>query len=289
MTVYTQPDRRFRRARRPVTRNRGAARLWLRMARRVCLSSAIVVGGHQVVALLLAAPFLAVDHIIVRGNSQLSESEVLALVSGLVGENILAVDLEAHRQRLMTSLWLRDGTLRRILPSTVEVLVTERRPIAVARFADRLYLVDKRGTVIDRHKPRFAEFDLPIIDGLATPDTQATVVDPGRMALATRLLEELVPHPEVLDIISQINVSDPYDAVVLLNADPALLHLGGDRFLERLRFYAELALVLRARVDDIDYVDLRFIPRVVVGPVGHVAPARAGPRNQLVRALAVVR
>ena len=47
------------------------------------------------------------------------------------------------------------------------VRVTERRPIAAARFADQLYLVDEQGTVIDRHGPRFAEFDLPIIDGLA--------------------------------------------------------------------------------------------------------------------------
>ncbi|MEE2612640.1 MAG: cell division protein FtsQ/DivIB, partial [Acidobacteriota bacterium] len=89
--------------------------------------------------------------------------------------------------------------------------------------------------------------------------------------------------------ISQIDVSDPYDAVVLLNDDPVLLHLGGDQFLERLRFYAELAPALRARVADIDYVDLRFGPRVYVAPVGHVAPARAGPRNQFVRAPAGLR
>ncbi len=276
MSVHMHTDRRFRRARRPARRTRGVARRWLRMARRCCLIGALVVGGYQAVARLLVAPFLVVDHIIVRGNDQLSESEVLALVSGLLGENILTVDLETHRQHLMASPWLRDGTLRRILPSTVEVRVTERRPIAAARFADQLYLVDEQGTVIDRHGPRFAEFDLPIIDGLAVPDTGATVVDPGRMALVTRLLEQLAPHPEVLDLISQIDVSDPYDAVVLLNDDPALLHLGGDRFFERLRFYAELRPALRSRVADIDYVDLRFDPRVYVGPVGHPAPASAG-------------
>ena len=289
MRVDTQTDRRFRRARRPARRTRGAARWWLRMTRCVCLTGAVVIGAYQAETLLLRAPFLAVDDIVVRGNDQLLESEVLALVSGLFGENLLAVDLEAHRQRLVASPWLRNGTLRRILPSTVEVLVTERLPVAVARFADRLYLIDERGTVIDRHGPRFAEFDLPIIDGLATPDTQAAVVDPGRMALAAQVLEQLGPHPEVLDVISQIDVSDPYDAVVLLNDDPVLLHLGGDQFLERLRFYAELAPALRARVADIDYVDLRFGPRVYVGPVGHVAPARAGPRNQFVRAPAGVR
>jgi len=236
---------------------------------------------------MLTAPFLAVDTIIVRGNDQLSEREVLAAVSGLRGENILALDLEAHRQRLVTSPWLSDGSLRRLLPSTVEVQVTERRPVAVARFGDRLFLVDARGTVIDRHGPRFAEFDLPIIDGLGAPGSPETV-DPARMALAARLLDQLAFHPDVLGEISQIDVADPYDAVVLLGDDPALLHLGGDEFVERLRSYAQLAPALRARVADIDYVDLRFAPQVFVGPAGHTTSPSAVPRDQLVRAATVV-
>ena len=280
MTVHMQTDRRFRRASRPRRRTRSATRRWLRVALRVSLTGGLVVVGHSALALLVVAPFLAVEHIVVRGHDQLFEGEVLALVSGLRGENILTVDLDAHRRRLVASPWLRDGTLRRILPSTVEVLVTERRPVAVARFDDRLYLVDGCGAIIDRHGPRFAGFDLPIIDGLGAGGTSAPVVDPARMVLAARLLEQLGPHPEVLGIVSQIDVSDPYDAVVLLKDDPALLHLGGDRFFERLRFYAELAPTLRARVADIDYVDLRFGHRVVVGPVGRPAPARAEFRTQ---------
>ena len=288
MTVHTQTDRRFRRARGAVRRTRGTARRWLRMARRICLTGGAVVVGYYAVVLLLAAPFLAVDDIVVRGNDQLSEREVLAVVSGLLGENILTVDLEAYRQRLVASPWLRDGTLRRILPSTVEIHVTERRPVAVGRFADQLYLVDERG-VIDRHGPRFAEFDLPIIDGLGLQDAPAAIVDPGRMALATRLLEQLGPHPEVLGSISQIDVSDPYNAVILLSDDPTLLRLGDERFLERLRLYAEVAPVLRARVADIDYVDMRFDPQVFVGPVGVPAHAGSEPHDLLVRAPAVVR
>ena len=289
MTVHTQTDRRFRRTRGPARRTRGAARKSLRIALRVCLTGGLVVGGYHAAALLLAAPFLAVDDVVVRGNDQLSEGEVRALVSGLLGENILAIDLEAYRQRLVASPWLRDGTLRRILPSTVEVLVTERRPVAVARFADRLYVVDERGTVIDRHGPRFTEFDLPIVDGLAALDTPVAVVDPGRMALAARVLEQVGPRREVFGVISQIDVSDPYDAVILLSDDPALLHLGGDRFLERLRFYAELAPALRARVADIDYVDLRFDHRVYVGRAGHRTSASGESREHQVRAPAIVR
>ena len=289
MTVQAQTDKRFRRSSRPARRGRGAARRRLRLVRRIGVAAGLGVGGYLVVGLLSTASFLVVDDIVVRGNDQLSEAEVLALVSGLVGENILTVDLEPYRRRFSESPWLRGWTLRRILPSTVDVQVTERRPVAIARFGGRLYLIDEDGTLVDRYGPRFAEFDLPIIDGLAAPGTSGTGVDPDRMALAARLLEQLAPHAEVFSVISQIDVSDPYDAVVLLNDDPVLLHLGGERFVERLRFYAELAPTLRARVADLDDVDLRFGHRVVVRGAGHPTSARRAPRNRLVGGPAVAR
>jgi cell division septal protein FtsQ len=287
MTVPTQTDKRFRRVGQPARRTRAATRRWWRVARTVAVAAGVVVGGYQAVELVVAAPFLVVRDIVVRGNDQLSEGEVLALMSGLRGEHILTLDLDAHRRRLVTSPWLRAGTLRRILPSTVEILVAERRPVALARFDGLLYLIDERGTVIDRHGPRFAEFDMPIIDGLGWSEASGTVVDSARMTLAARVLERLRSAPEVLAEVSQIDVTDPYDAVVLLNDDPALLHLGSDMFLERLRSYAELAPALRARVADIDYVDLRFDQRVFVKPVGEPGPATDGRGNQ--RVLASVR
>ena len=57
-----------------------------------------------------------------------------------------------------------------------------------------------------------------------------------------------------------------HDAVVLLEGDAALLHLGDERFLERVQSYLDLAPALRERVPDIDYVDLRFDSRVYVRP-----------------------
>ena len=265
MTVLAETDKRFRRTSRPA-RPRRVTRRWLRVVRGGCLTAGLVFGGYQAVELLLAGSVLTVDDIVVSGNDRLSEGEVLALLSGLRGKSILEVDLEAHRRRLAVSPWLAGGTLRRLLPSTIEVLVEERNPVAVARFVDQLYLVDEGGEVIDQYGPRFSEFDLPIIDGLAASDGLIAAVEPIRMALAVRLLEQLAAHPEVLRAISQINVADPYNAVVLLNNDPAFLYLGADRFLERLRFYVELAPSLRTRVADIDYVDLRFDQRVYVRP-----------------------
>ena len=52
----------------------------------------------------------------------------------------------------------------------------------------------------------------------------------------------------------------------MLQDDAALLHLGEERFLERVQSYVDLAPALRQRVPDIDYVDLRFEERVYVRP-----------------------
>ena len=253
----------------------GVRRHWARLARGLTLAGGLSFGGWLAAAELPSAAFLAIDDIVVHGNEQLPSGEVLALMPGLRGAGILSVDLEVHRRRLSASPWLTGGTLRRRLPSTVEVFVTERRPVALARFGGRLFLLDASGAIVDGYGPRFAEFDSPIVDGLARAGKEAPV-DPERMTLAVRLLAELAGRPDMFDTVSEIDVADPRNAVVLLDDDVVLLHLGAERFLPRLQLYAELAPLLREDVRDIDEVDLRFEPRVYVRSAGRSRPAGSG-------------
>jgi cell division protein FtsQ len=217
----------------------------------------------------VSASTLQVSHIVVRGNVRLSSGEVQAIVVGLRGSSILTADLDRYRQRLRGSPWVADVALRRVLPSTVEVFVSERRPAGLCRLGGDLYLIDRRGIVIDQFGPQYAEFDLPIIDGLVrAPGDGNAAIDEERADLAARVIDAAAANAELARRISQIDVSDAHDAVVLLDNDPALLHLGEDRFLERLQAYVDLAPALRERVAEIDYVDLRFDERVYVRPGG---------------------
>ena len=283
MVVQTWTDKRFRRAHvKPARRRRSAA------ARRRVASGIVLLGGIGLAVLLLpgilgTATFLDVGTISVQGNAHVSYGEVLALIGPLHGQNILVADLEAYRKRLMTSGWVKTATLRRVLPATIEVLVEERRAVGLARFDDRLYLIDEEGAVIDEYGPSFADVDLPIIDGLS-PGTQ-TGVDGNRSRLAASLMRDLATAPDLAARISQVDVENPYDAVVLLNDGPILIHLGDEQFAERLREYLALAPALRAHVSDIDYVDLRFEQRVFIRPAD--LGARRTPRMTSSRAGAV--
>ena len=136
--------------------------------------------------------------------------------------------------------------------------------------------------VIDDFGPQYADLDLPVIDGLgeATTAASAAAGTDTRALIAGRLLAALSTRRDLLARVSQIDVSEAHDAVVLLDGDPARLHLGEEAFVERLQSYLELAPTLRARVPEIDYVDLRFDGRVFVRPAagsGHVARRREGP------------
>ena len=270
MKVKAPAEKNFRRAKvRPGTKKGGGLlrRLSWRAGR--LAAAAIVVGyaGYRATVLVLHASGLQVRRIDVHGNVRLSSGDVQTIVDGLRGSNILTADLNGYRRRLMESPWVADAELRRLLPSTVEVFVSERRPMGLCRLGSALYLVDSRGTLIDEFGPQYSEFDLPIIDGLArSPNLGQPVVDETRAELAARLIDAVSQRKDLAQRISQIDVSDAHDAVLLLRNDGALLHLGEDRFLERLRSYVDLAPALRQRVPNIDYVDLRFDERVYVRP-----------------------
>lgn len=282
MAAYPRPEPRFRRAyAQPVPRRWFARRVTaLTHLGLVAAASGGAVWGFGE---LRRADLLRIDTITVEGNRRLSSGEVAGLVEVLRGQNLLAADLEAGRTSLSSSGWVREAVLRRVLPAGVHVTLDERRPVGLSRFGFRLYLVDAAGRVIDEFGPRFADLDLPIVDGLPAPGAAgAPAADTRHAALAARLLAEIGADRGLAERVSQVDVSDPHDAIVLLNGDPVRIHLGGERFAARLRIYLDVAAALREAVPDVDYVDLRFDRRVYVGSADDAAAARraasrAGP------------
>ncbi len=269
MAVSAPYDKRFRRSRATPVAKRGGSRKSRRRVGIAMLAVAILCGAYVAVRAFLTTEALTISRITISGNTRTAESEVLSLLDGLSGRNMLLLNLEEWRRRILDSPWVEDVALRRVLPGTVDVAIAERQPVGVGRIGDQLYLLDQRGDIIDEFGPDHAEFDFPIIDGLAAAETSEAdglAVDAGRAALAMRLLAALQTRPDLASRVSQIDVSDVRDAVVLLKGDTALVRVGDDQFAERLQSYLDLAPALRREVPQIDYVDLRFGERVYVRP-----------------------
>lgn len=268
MAVRAPSDKRFRRARvKPPRRKRSWRRVAAPAARAAVVVAIVIYAAYRGMALVTAAPALRVAAISVQGARQLSSKDVAERVGGLRGQNIVTADLERWRAELLKWAWVREASFRRVLPSTIEIGIVEREPIGIGRFGDRLFLVSADGTMLGAYTARYADYDLPIIDGLHVGPVRAgLLVDDVRAGLAADVIGSVGRHRALLARLAQIDVSDDEDAVVMLDDDAARVHLGREQFAERLQSYLELAPTLRKRVDGIDYVDLRYDARVFVRP-----------------------
>lgn len=239
-------------------------RVWTTL--RVATIATVLIGsGWYVQEVMTSGEAFAVVRLRTIGNSRLSEGEVESLLGGLKGRNIVTTPLEPWRQRLLASPWVREASLRRALPGTIEVRITERVPMAVARSGDSLLLIDDQGAIVDEFGPRYRSLDLPIVEGLMERDGKEAAADEVRIALVSEALVSL-RDARLLDRVSQIDVHDGRNLAVMLMNDPVLLRLGRERFGERVQAYLDMKDRLSRMVEQVESVDLRFENRVYVRP-----------------------
>jgi cell division protein FtsQ len=277
MPVAAPADRRFRRAHVPPRRKRTLDPKALRTAGIVAGAAVAVIGAlYMAASSVMNSGALTVSTITVEGVVRMSEGLVQEELAGLIGRPMFDVNLDEWRDRVRQLPWVQDASIRRLLPGTVAVTVTERQPMAIGRSGDSLNVIDRRGIIIDAFGPTYSDLDLPIIDGLAY--SEESEVDPAaqaKAALAVRLLADLQRVPELAARVSQVDVSDLRNAVVVLKGDTTQLLIGNDRFAERIQSYLDLAPTLREGVPDADTVDLRYGQRVFVRPIKGTRAGRA--------------
>ncbi len=108
---------------------------------------------------------LAVEDVVLEGRVHADLGRIRKAVGLRRGTPILTFDPDAIRNRLTALGWVRNATVERLLPDTVRIRLTERRPIALWQHKRELKLIDSGGTVVtDRALGRFAKFLIVVGD-----------------------------------------------------------------------------------------------------------------------------
>ena len=247
------------------------------MSRRCCCS---VTRAIAAVNLVVGAAPLQVGRIVVTGNVRLSSAEVEALTRGLYGRSILTADLELPAAASCSTR--RGWPMRRCAGccrprsrcGSPKATADRHQPARQPALSDRsLRHGDRRvraaGIASSTCRSSTA-WCRTAEEAASRPSTRM------RAALAARVLDSVATRKAIARGCRRSTSPTPHDVVVLLEGDPAQLRLGEERFVERLQAYLEVASALRARIADIDYVDLRFDDRVYVKPRGAAGTVEAG-------------
>lgn len=125
-----------------------------------------------------------VRQVTVTGRNEVSSRAILAILGAEKNTPIFAIDLPTAQKKLEEISWIKSATIRRILPDRLEVVITERQPLALWQMDRKLALIDADGVVLTRDNlSRFAE--LPIVVGKEAPQ------------LAPATLKEIAKYPAI--------------------------------------------------------------------------------------------
>ncbi len=126
----------------------------------------MVVGGHAltVVSAVTAWSGLDIAEIKITGQSETSEVNVLERLAIGPYPSLLTFDVDHAKERVELLPWVKQATLKKLFPHTLEVAIAERKPFALWQHGGEISLVDQAGKVItDAVDERYAE--LPLVVG----------------------------------------------------------------------------------------------------------------------------
>ncbi|NWG13099.1 MAG: FtsQ-type POTRA domain-containing protein [Acidobacteria bacterium] len=247
----------------------------LRLFARAAAAGALTAGIVVAVAYVFSSDNFSLKEVKITGCQWSDPSAVEAVVRREFPRHLLKIRLRDVRDRLERETWVRQADIRRVLPSTLVVHITERVPAVIFEFNGQLMVADREAVLLDRYKPVYGKLDVPVFRGLANSGRPAShglgAEDTARLRLGIRLLEELESgSPALARNISEVDLSDPANAKVLLVDDTAEIFLGDRDFLKRFgTFMANLPHYkeLKSQYQEIASVDMRYEGQIIYRPV----------------------
>jgi hypothetical protein len=133
-----------------------------------------------------------IDRVEIYGAHYMTAEQVLA-ASRITKKTSVFDDVERWRAALLSQPAIATATVRRKLPNTAVVRITETHPIAFARTPE-LRPIDAMGRILPAD-PTWVDMDLPIIASDARVDARSRVTDSATVRTAAVLgrLQELEP------------------------------------------------------------------------------------------------
>ena len=91
---------------------------------------------------------LVFKHLVIVGQVNITEKEIIEAIGGDYGIPIYSLNIDDIRKRIEDNPWIKIALVERKLPDTLSVTITERTPIAIWQFKQKLYLIDEEGNRI---------------------------------------------------------------------------------------------------------------------------------------------
>lgn len=228
--------------------------------------SALFIFSHD---LLTQCEFFKTEKMIVQGIKRLSYDQILKQTRLKIEMNLLSINLSLTRKRLLGHPWIKEAEVRRELPDTLYLCVTEQQPLAVLDIGQK-FIMNTDGEIFKRYSLS-DDHNLPLITGLKYYDLKFGN-DPGsiRMASVMELLRlgEKPGCPVPRRLIRRINVDQQIGLTLYAFKSEKRIRLGFNDYTSKLTGLKKVFSHFQSRNSSFDFkaIDLVNPNRIVVIP-----------------------
>lgn len=207
----------------------------------------------SVISLVLThAPFMRVKKINCIGNEKIESKEIISVSELCIGNNIIRADKNGAIKRIKALPYVKDVSISRRLPSTMNITVTECKVASYVNNNDTYIYLSDTGKVLETSKMPPTE-SCPILVGITVEDArvneQILLKDP----------EKLIIYTELFKVINTSKFSDKLTVLSLEEKDD-------------LRFVVNNAIeVILGNVENLDY-KIKFLAEGAYESIGDNRP-----------------
>lgn len=232
----------------------------------VCLVLASLAGLilFEAYSLIGSASFFRLEQIEVSPLKRLTRDEIIALAGIRPGDDLLRLRLGRMGEQLSRNPWIENVRIRRYLPHTIAIEVTEQEPMAVASMG-YLYYLNAKGELF---KPLTEgdRLDFPVFTGVTEEDL---VKDPAGSKGAIKSMLALVDLLKErtlfsLEDISEVHYDKGYGFTLFMAQRGVPVRLGRSDFAGKLDRLARIYGNLQTQMPTLEYIDLDYSDKIVV-------------------------
>ena len=214
--------------------------------------------------------YFKADNIEITGINLLTEEMVMEQASLSSGINILSLNLQSTRKRLLAHPDIEEADVQRKLPNGLVIRIEEHQPLAVIDLG-RKFFIDVKGKIYKECK-RTESDQLPLVSGLAFSDlgiTEQHYNDPYvavmNILIMGRDSESILPNSS----IRRISVDREVGLTIYAYDEKKAIKLGYGNYADKYRRLEKVTLYLKNNhhVTDFDAIDLMNADRIVVNPI----------------------
>jgi len=229
-----------------------------------CSLVLLVIGIALLLQVILASDLFRVEDIKVVGAQRLSRDTVKALSDIQPGVSTFALDLALISRKIEENAWIHQARIERIFPRQLNIVVKERRPLAIINLG-YLYYLDENAEVF---KVLSAEdsLDFPVISGFERETLlQNPALGQAQLAQIVALIEDLAQR-KIFDLtqVSEIHREANGGLSLFTLVGSVRIKLGEDQFVAKLDRLEKVYPRVKSRLELLAYIDLNVDRRVIV-------------------------